>query len=296
MLDDSVEKKVEGCRKISVLINLLTFPLSQGNHLLPNRAKALLEKEVPARDAREKKALWDVLLGQQAGSVLENDILTTLRNSDFSDNIDALINRSEIDPKKFGPESKIIQAIIDSVTEEDATLKATLAQEHVRRIIKLKETSITKDLNQMYRELGQGDCVLAGKLQAVLEDVESRLTNVLIQRITPRPVYNRIGAPDLTSNAPDENWNQPLALLLRTARILRESVTDHYFQRKFKGLAFTKSEYASTMDVFEDVIVKNPSKRTAQIQLYELDEILNMQRTARQKCHSVWNLIKGDSQ
>jgi len=293
VLDDSIEKEVESCRTITDLLELLAFPLSKGNRLLPNATKALLEKEVVARDARGKKALWSALIGQQAELVLEAGILDSLRKSGLGKAIDALVNRPDNVSKKLDSDSKVVQAIIDSDIAEDAALKAALIKEHVTRIIDLKRTSITKDLNQMYRELGQGDHVPQDKLEAVLEDVRSRLTNALCQRITPRPVYNRIGAPDLTTNARDENWHQPLALLARSARVLRESVTDQYFQRNFKGLAFTAIEYAAAMDVFGDVIVKTPTKRLAQNQLCDLEEILKTQNPAKQKCQSVWKLTKG---
>ena len=295
VLDDSIEKEVESCRTVTDLLELLAFPLSKGNRLLPNASKALLEKEVAARDARGRKALWSALIGKQAELTLGTGILDELRRLSFGGAIAALIIRPENSSKQLDSENEIVQAIIDSDETEDSALKAALVQEHVRRIIGLKRTSMTKDLNQMYRELGQGDHVPADKLAAVLEDVRSRLTNALTQRITPRPVYNRIGAPDLTSKAPDENWNQPLCLLARSARVLRESVTDQYFQRNFKGLAFTAIEYAATMDVFGDVIVKKPTKRRAQNQLWDLEEILKTQSSAKQKCQAVWNLIKGFS-
>ncbi|MEI7899973.1 MAG: hypothetical protein WCK89_06945 [bacterium] len=292
VLDDSVEKEVENCRTVTDLLQLLAFHLSKGNRLLPNTTKALLEKEVASREKRGKKALWSALIGPQAELNLKKGILDALHKLGFGKAVDSLIKRPKTVSQKLDSENEIVQAIIDSDTDEDAALKAALVQEHVRRIIVLKRESITEDLNQMYRELGQGDRVPTDKLNAVLEDVRSRLTNALSQRITPRPVYNRIGAPDLTSKAPDENWNQPLMLLTRSAQSLRESITDRYFQQKFKGLAFTAVEYAAAMDVFGDVIVKTPTKRLAQNQLCDLEEILKSQSPAKQKCQALWNLIK----
>lgn len=293
VLDDTVEKEVESCRKITDLLELLTFPLSKGNRLLPNTTKALLEKEVAARDTRGRKALWSLLIGPSAESIFESGILDTLRKKGFGDQIEGLINFQAKEPEKPYCDNEIIQNIIDSTQDDYAALKAALVQEYITRIINLKKAAITKDLNQMYRELGQGDSVPADKLEAVLQDVRYRLTNALSQRITPRPVYNRIGPPDLTAKAPEENWNQPLALLMRSARSLREFITDRYFQQKVKGLTFTDKEFSTAMDVFNDVIVKSLNKQQAHYQLYLLEEINGISQSSQQKCQAVWKLIKG---
>jgi hypothetical protein len=87
----------------------------------------------------------------------------------------------------------------------------------------------------MYRQLGQGDTLPDELLNMVLTEVKTRLTAALDQRITPKAAYNRVGAPDLTVTAPDENWNQPLSLLERSARVLRKSLTDVYFQRRLSA-------------------------------------------------------------
>src|SRR5262245_656994 len=62
-------------------------------------------------------------------------------------------------------------------------------------------------------EIPQGEAVPADKRDRVLDDIRQRLTRALATRIAPRPLYNRISAPDLTETAPAENWNQPLSLL-----------------------------------------------------------------------------------
>ena len=64
VLDDSVEKAVEKCRKVTELIDLLTFPLSTGNRWLPASAKPLLQRELEARDQRGRSALREALGGK----------------------------------------------------------------------------------------------------------------------------------------------------------------------------------------------------------------------------------------
>jgi hypothetical protein len=95
----------------------------------------------------------------------------------------------------------------------------------------------------MYKQLGQGESVPNDKFENVLNEVKTRLDLALNSRITPRAIYNRITPPDLTASAPTENWSQPFSLLLRSARLLRQSFTDNYFPRRFGGLSFNEDEF-----------------------------------------------------
>jgi hypothetical protein len=143
VLDDTADKAIEKSRRITEVVELLSFPLSKGNRWLPEAARPLLEREVKARE-EEGQAALRVALGE---------------------NIDQFIAK--------------------------------------------RAESIRQDLDQMYQQLGQGDTVPDDRLKAVLDEVEQRLSEALASRITPRPVYNRIAAPDLAGAAPDGNWNQP---------------------------------------------------------------------------------------
>jgi len=233
VLDESVEKAVEKCRKVTDLMELLAYPLSQGNRWLPNAAKALLTKELEARNEKGTKALGDALGGKDA--------------------------------------------------------------ESVKSLIERKKENIRHDLNKMYRELGQGDAVPEDKLNEVLDDMKARLTAALNHRITPRAVYNRIGTPDLTSSALDENWSQPLSLLFRSARILREFHTDPYFPRRFVGLSFSQDEFQKALDVFGDVMASKSQIDRARDELLKLDAIMEEDIPTKQKCEQVWLLIQGKS-
>lgn len=228
VLDDAVDKSIEKCRKVTDVMELLTFPLSQGNRWLPETAKGILEKELETRNEQGRKALREALGG--------NDI---------------------------------------------------------KQFITSRAEKIRKDLNGMYRQLGQGDAVPDDKLKTVLDEVERRLTQALEARITPRAVYNRIGAPDLTAHAPDENWNQPLALLTRSARMLRESLTDYYFQRRFSGLSFSDAEFRKACDVFDDVIAKKPDNGQAKAELDQIDDFLESELPSKEKCRAIWQMITG---
>jgi hypothetical protein len=50
VLAEEYAKEIEKCRKVTDLIDLVSYLLSKGNRLLPNAAKALLEKELEARN------------------------------------------------------------------------------------------------------------------------------------------------------------------------------------------------------------------------------------------------------
>jgi hypothetical protein len=109
----------------------------------------------------------------------------------------------------------------------------------------------------------------------------------------PRVIYNRIGAPDLTAHAPDENWNQPLSLLTRSARALRESFTDHYFPRNFVRLSFAIDDFRKACNVFDDQVTEMNQTTKPMEELKLLDEILGLDLSAKEKCQAVWRLIKG---
>ena len=88
-------------------------------------------------------------------------------------------------------------------------LKEALGGNDIKEFVGKRTEGIRKDLDAMYRQLGQGDAVPNERLSTVLDDVKNRLTDALSQRTAPRAAYNRVGAPDLTATAPDDNWNQP---------------------------------------------------------------------------------------
>ena len=226
VLDDAVDKAIEKCRKVTDVMELLAYPLSQGNRWLPEAAKGLLEKELESKNEEGQKALRGALGGK---------------------------------------------SIKDFITSRAAQIR--------------------KDLNEMYRQLGQGDAVPEDKVKAVLDEVARRLAQALDARITPRAVYNRIGPPDLTATASDENWNQPLSLLTRSARALRESLTDPYFPRKFSGLSFTDIEFRKACDVFGDVIVTKADTDRAKGELTRIEQILNENLSSKEKCRGIWEVI-----
>jgi hypothetical protein len=228
VLDDEVDKAIEKCRKVTDVMELLTYPLSQGNRWLPDAAKCLLEKEIEARNQEGQKVL-----------------------------------------------------------------RAALGTGDVKQFIAARTEAIRKDLNDMYQQLGQGKAVPPDKLKSVLDEIELRLTKALGARITPRAVYNRIGAPDLTINAPDDNWNQPLSMLLRSARMLRESLTDSYFPRRFSGLSFTEAEFRQACNVFGDQIVVRPDTSRAKDELRIIDEITAADKPAKTRCKEVWCVVTG---
>ena len=121
VLDDAVDKAIEKCRKVTDVMELLTYPLSQGNRWLPEEGKGLLEKELKSRNEYGQKALREALGGN-----------------------------------------------------------------NIKQFIATRAEKLRKDLNDEYRQLGQGDAVPDDKLKAVLDEVERRLTQALDSRITPR--------------------------------------------------------------------------------------------------------------
>jgi hypothetical protein len=173
-----------------------------------------------------------------------------------------------------------------------SSLKAALGGD-VFQFVQKRREGIRENLDAMYSQLGQGKSVPPDKLAAVLSKVQDRLTTARIARITPRAVYNRIAPPDLTTNAPEENWTQPLSLLLRAARLARESLTDAYFPRRLSGLCFKEQEFLAAMDIFGDAILKSPDSHRAKAELTMLDEIESSSEKPKEKCAAVWQIITG---
>jgi hypothetical protein len=228
VLDEAVAKKVEKCRRITDLVDLLSYPLSKGNRWLPEAAKALLDKELEARNNAGQRHL-----------------------------------------------------------------KYSLGGKCVEEFVQNREQEIKDNLNAMYRQLGQSGNVPDDRLTDVLNEVRDRLTTAIEGRIAPRAVYNKLAPPDLTTSAPDENWTQPLSLLLHAARLLRESLTDFYFPRRFTGLSFTEQEFQVAMNVFNDAILKDKDLRRAEHELAELEQIEDSDAKSKEKCTAVWHILSG---
>jgi hypothetical protein len=174
-------------------------------------------------------------------------------------------------------------------------LKYSLGGKCVEEFVQNREQKIKDNLNAMYRQLGQSGNVPDDRLTDVLNEVRERLTTAIEGRIAPRAVYNKLAPPDLTTSAPDENWTQPLSLLLHAARILRESFTDRYFLQRFKHLSFTEQEFRVAMNIFDDTILKDQNWRRAERQLAELEHIEDSNAKPKQKCADVWRIISGST-
>lgn len=294
ILDDDVDKAIEKSRKVTDLMELLTYPLSQGNRFLPGDAKVLLNKELDSRNTRGHEALQGALGARDIAAEACKEIVEALIKSGSSEILESLQNvwlasnrtpeaaKKIIEEKKLKPDNETLKQ----------TLQLAISKHCIMQFIRRRTEGICKDLNEMYRRFGKGDVVPQEKLNTVLLDIKERLMNALNNRITPRAVLNRITAPDLTATAPDENWNQPLLLLTRSARVLRESLTDSYFQRRFTGLTFSADEFRRACNVFEDTIVTRPDPHRAKNELQQIDDILKKHLSAKEKCLELWHLTK----
>jgi hypothetical protein len=80
---------------------------------------------------------------------------------------------------------------------------------------------------------------------------------------------------------------------VRSARTLRESLTDPFFLRRFSGLSFGHDEFLNAFDVFGDAIVASKDMGRARSELGQIDEIIDAELPAKEKCRIVWLLIKG---
>lgn len=169
-------------------------------------------------------------------------------------------------------------------------LKAALGGT-VPEFIKKHTGRLRKDLDDMYKALGRGTVVPDRKAEEILGDVRSRLDAALAGRVTPRPLYNRIQAPSLSPGAPDENWNQPLSLLLQAARLPREAVSDPFFPRRLAGTGVDEEAALAACNVFDDQFRIASSRRRATEELAAVKAIETSDLSARQKCHQVWGLM-----
>jgi len=181
-------------------------------------------------------------------------------------------------------------------TRAKAALKAALGGDNVEAFIGKRLTSIKKDLNQMYKELGQGDEVPGDKLKTVIDDIRTRLTNALNERITPSVVYNRITAPSIGPNDPAENWSQPLSILHHAAALIRKSLTDPFFPRNFSKLSFTEQDCLGANNLFGDHLLKSADRRKAGEEQLQVADVLEADIPPRIKCERLWSLVtKGEA-
>lgn len=176
-------------------------------------------------------------------------------------------------------------------TRAKAALKKALGGDDVDKFIEKRLTSIKKDLDQMYGELGQGDAVPADKLKTVLDDIKTRLTSALNDRITPSVVYNRIAAPALAASDPPESWSQPLSLLEHAASLVRKSLTDSYFPRSFSKTSFSEQECLKACNLFSDHLLGSQDRMKAQDEEEKMDSILSSEAPPKIKCEQLWILV-----
>lgn len=181
--------------------------------------------------------------------------------------------------------------IEDRNSRAKKALKEALGGDDVDAFIKNRMESIKKDLDQMYRELGQGDAVPEDKLEAVLDVIKTRLESALNERITPSVVYNQIAAPALDQSSPPENWSQPLSILQHAAGQIRKSLTDSYFPRNFSKTSFTEEECLNASNLFGDLLLEKPDRRRAEEEQILIAKVIDSDALPREKCAQVWNLV-----
>jgi hypothetical protein len=165
----------------------------------------------------------------------------------------------------------------------------------VDEYVKNRREKFKYDLDAMYRELRRGDAVPPEKLEEVLAHVEKRLNAALGGRITSRMCYNRLTSENVSNTSPDEHWSQPLSLMLQSARLFRRCLTDAFFPRNFTNRSFDQQDFEKAMNVFGDLILEPGNVNRAKAELAELDEIEESDQTNREKCHAIWQVIKGSA-
>ena len=147
--------------------------------------------------------------------------------------------------------------------------------------------SIRHKLNEMYYFLNLGTSVPEKNFDIIIDEVRKRLKAARNMRIIPKAIYNKIAPPDLTINAPVENWRQPLSLLLQSAEHLRKSLMKDS----------CSSWPIAEMDIFDDMIVQTGTRQKAQDELSKLKEIEDKAATLnygpKEKCDEVWKIIRG---
>ena len=182
-----------------------------------------------------------------------------------------------------------------NIAGRQALVKALGGEEtkDIASFIAARKESIRKNVNEMYRQLGQGDAVPEDKFQAVLQDVENRLKGALNARLAPRLVFNRIAAPTLAGKSPDENWSQPLSLISHAAETLRKSVTDPYFIRQFTGLSFGEKVFREVFNPFGDQVVTSQDQQHCKDDLRVIDSILDSELPIKARCQMLWHLTQG---
>ena len=177
------------------------------------------------------------------------------------------------------------QALVKALGGEDA--------KDIASFIAARKESLRKNVNEMYRQLGQGDAVPEDKFQSVLQDVEKRLKGALDARVTPRLVFNRIAAPPLAGKAPDQNWSQPLSLISHAAETLRKSVTDPYFIRQFTGLSFGEKVFREVFNPFGDQVATSQDQQHCKDDLRVIEGILDSELPIKTRCQMLWHLTQG---
>jgi hypothetical protein len=62
---------------------------------------------------------------------------------------------------------------------------------------------------------------------------------------------------------------------------------------RFTGLSFTEQEFQVAMNIFDDTILKGPSRHRAENELAALAQIQGSDTKSKEKCADVWRSLSG---
>jgi len=118
VFDAEVDKDIEKCRKITDIMNLLSYSLSHGNRWMPEAAKALLEKELAARNTRGRE-----ILKKSLGKSVEDYVAS--RKDKFRADLNRMYR--ELGRGNSLPETKLSDVLNHVETRLKAALQSNLA-------------------------------------------------------------------------------------------------------------------------------------------------------------------------
>ncbi len=160
----------------------------------------------------------------------------------------------------------------------------------VKGFLEGRRPQIKKDAEDIFREVTGGSSLSESQIDYILNKMEERLEKTLfLGSLLPKFAFSHIEL-DLTDNGKwSSPWGQALSLTWHSAELCRKIYS--------KGLSVGQEEYAKSMDVFGDWIVRDADKTKAKINAYTelavLHAIRDSEAPTLTKCIATLAIIDG---
>jgi len=193
-------------------------------------------------------------------------------------------------PKEVQP---LFASELERINKEGQQLIGDLFNGDVDAFLQGKRAALTKDVKNLLGELGNQKEVTENQIELMMAGLKSRLEKAITGDFIPKLSYSKI-VFDSSEQSHIAPWGQAFTLLYNIAIFSRKAICDQYF---LNGVNIPDDSYISTMDVFDDAILKEgPILKTRSIAKQQLNIIKKIKCadiSSKDRCELIIKILKG---